>query len=104
MEPGMIALADVRADIASYVSAVFLVYIIIVFVYVLLNIVFSLGGRIPYSRASDAVLNFLRDVSEPYLRLFRRIIPTIGMIDFSPTVALIVLWILRTVITNLIHG
>jgi len=100
----MIALASVRTEIASYVSALFLVYIIIIFVYVLINIVFSLGGRIPYSRASDAFLNFLRDVSEPYLRLFRRIIPTVGMIDFSPMVALIVLGILRTVITNLIHG
>ena len=100
----MIVLASARTDIASYVSALFYVYMIIIFVYILLNIIFSLGGRIPYSRASNAILNFLRDVSEPYLRLFRRIIPTIGMIDFSPTVALIVLYILGTVISNLIHG
>ena len=100
----MIALATARTDIASYVSALFLVYIIIIFVYVLLNIVFSLGGRIPYSRASDAFLNFLRDVSEPYLRLFRRIIPTIGMIDFSPWLAIIVLVILRAVVPPLISG
>jgi len=100
----VIVLASARTDIASYVSALFYVYMIIIFVYILLNIIFSLGGRIPYSRASNAILNFLRDVSEPYLRLFRRIIPTIGMIDFSPTVALIVLYILGTVISNLIHG
>lgn len=100
----MIVLASARTDIASYVSALFYVYMIIIFVYVLLNIIFSLGGRIPYSRVSNAILNFLRDVSEPYLRLFRRIIPTIGMIDLSPTVALIVLYILGSVISNLIHG
>ncbi len=100
----MLLLGSVRTDIADYVSALFLVYIIIIFVYILVNIVFSLGGRIPYSRWSDAVLNFLRDVSEPYLRLFRRFIPAVGMFDFSPVVAIFVLYILRAVITNLIHG
>ena len=100
----MLALASARTDIASYVSALFLVYIIIIFVYILLNIIFSLGGKIPYSRASDAFLNFLRDVSEPYLRLFRRVIPPIGMFDFSPMVAIIVLYVLQAVISGLIHG
>lgn len=100
----MIALASVRADIADYVSAVFYVYIILIFVYVLLNMVFSTGVHPPYARWSDAVLKFLRDVSEPYLRIFRRFIPTVGMFDFSPVLALIVLYILRTVITSLIAG
>jgi len=100
----MLALASTRTDVAAYVSALFLVYIIIIFVYILTNIIFSLGGRVPYSRWSSAVLDFLRDVSEPYLRLFRRFIPPIGMFDLSPAIALIVLGILRTVITSLIHG
>jgi uncharacterized protein YggT (Ycf19 family) len=105
MEPRvMLALASVRSDIAGYVSALILVYIIIIFVYVLLNILFSLGMRMPYSRASDAVLGFLRDVSEPYLRIFRRFIPMMGMIDFSPTVAIVVLIILQRVIPSLIAG
>jgi len=100
----MLALASTRTDVAAYVSALFLVYIIIIFVYILTNIIFSLGARVPYSRWSSAVLDFLRDVSEPYLRLFRRFIPPIGMFDLSPAIALIVLGILRTVITSLIHG
>lgn len=100
----MIALATTRGDIANYVRALFLVYIIIIFVYILLNLMFSLGMRTPYSRWSDAVLNFLRDVSEPYLRLFRRFIPTVGMFDLSPMIAIIVLYILRTVISNAIAG
>jgi YggT family protein len=100
----VIALASTRSDIASYVGTLFLVYIIIIFVYILLNLMFSLGLRTPYSRWSDAILNFLRDVSEPYLRLFRRFIPTVGMFDFSPIVAILVLYILRAVITNLISG
>lgn len=100
----MIAFATTRSDIADYVSALFYVYIIIIFVYLLLNLMFSMGLRVPYSRWSDAILGFLRDVSEPYLRIFRRFIPTLGMFDFSPIVALFVLYILRAVISGLIKG
>jgi YggT family protein len=100
----MIALATTRDDIGNYVSALFLVYIIIIFVYILLNIMFSLGMRTPYSRWWDAILSFLRDVCEPYLRIFRRFIPSVGMFDFSPIVAIIVLYILKAVIVSLIRG
>lgn len=100
----MIALASTRNDIANYVSALFYVYIIIIIVYILLNMMFSLGLRTPYSRWWDAILTFLRDVSEPYLRIFRRIIPTVGMFDFSPILAIIVLGILQYVVTSLIAG
>lgn len=100
----MIDLASARSDAAHYVSTLLLVYMIIIFVYVLLNLMLSLGLRMPYSRWTDMVLKFLRDVSEPYLRIFRRIVPRIGMIDFSPWLAIIVLVILRAVIPPLISG
>jgi YggT family protein len=99
----MLALAITRNDIADYVQAVFWVYILIIFVYILLNMMFSLGLRPPYSRPLNAFLSFLRDVSEPYLRIFRRIIPSAGMFDFSPMVAIIVLYVLQAVIYNVIH-
>jgi len=98
------ALASVRSDAASYVAALITVYIIIIFLYILLNLLFSLGLRLPYARWSEAILNFLRDVSEPYLRIFRRLIPTVGMIDFSPWLAIIVLALLRAFIPPLIAG
>jgi YggT family protein len=100
----VITLAITRADVANYVDALFYVYILIIIVYILLNMMFSLGLRTPYSRWSDAILSFLRDVSEPYLRIFRRIIPTIGMFDFSPILAIIVLGILQQVVHSLITG
>ena len=100
----MIALATARDDIAKYVDALFYVYILIIFLYILLNLIFSLGARIPYSRVSDAFLTFLRDVSEPYLRLFRRVIPAVGMFDFSPVIAIFVLYFLRALIHSLIVG
>ena len=100
----MTVLALTRTDVANYVNALFYVYILIIFIYIITNWLFAFGVRLPYSRWSDAVLNFLRDVSEPYLRLFRKFIPPIGMFDFSPWVAIIVLYILQRVVTNLIAG
>ncbi len=100
----MLAFALTRGDVANYVQALFYVYILIIFVYILLNLMFSLGLRKPYSRALDGFMAFLRDVSEPYLRLFRRFIPTVGMFDFSPMVAIIVLYVLQAVVYNAIAG
>lgn len=100
----MLVQAVTRVDIANYVSALFTVYIVLIFLFILLNLVFSFGMRVPYSRWSDAVLTFLRDVCEPYLRLFRRFIPPLGMLDLSPIIAIFVLYIVRTLVVNLISG
>ena len=100
----ILSLAVTRVDIANYVNAVFIVYIILIFLYILLNLMLSLGLRLPYSRWSDILLTFLRDVCEPYLRIFRRFIPTIGMFDFSPMIAIILLYVLDRVVVNAISG
>jgi YggT family protein len=100
----MIALASTRGAIANYVDALFTVYILLIFVYILLNLLFSFGVRLPYARWSDVLVGFVRDVSEPYLRIFRRIIPPIGMIDLTPMIAILVLIIVRTVLVNAISG
>ena len=99
-----LAEAVTRVDIANYVNALFEVYILLIFIYILLNLLFSFGVRLPYSRWSDAVLNFLRDVCEPYLRIFRRFIPPIGMLDLSPMIAIILLYFVRTLVVNAISG
>lgn len=93
-----------RGDVANYVDALFTVYIVLIFIYILLNWVFSMGMRVPYSRYSDAILNFLRDVVEPYLRIFRRFIPPIGVFDLSPIIAIILLYFVRTIVVNAIAG
>ena len=51
---------------------------------------FSLGVRIPYNRWSNAALTFLRQLTEPYLRIFRRFLPSFGGLDFSPILGIIV--------------
>jgi YggT family protein len=100
----MLFAALTRGDIAKYVSALFEVYILLIFIYILVNLMLSLGVRPPYSRWSDAVLSFLRDVSEPYLRIFRRFIPPIGMFDLTPMIAIIVLYFVREIVVNAIAG
>ena len=100
----MITLAITRVDVANYVNALFEVYIILIFVYILLNLMFSLGVRMPYARWSDVLLSFLRDVCEPYLRIFRKFIPTVGMFDFSPMIAIILLYVADRIVVNAISG
>jgi YggT family protein len=58
---------------------------------------------VPYSRPLNAVLDFLRDIVEPYLRVFRKLGLQIGPLDLSPMVAIFVLFILRGVITSLLE-
>jgi YggT family protein len=96
--------AAVRNDIADFLRALLLVYIILIFAYILSSLVLSFGGRIPYSRWSSTLLGFLRDVCEPYLGLFRRFIPPIGPLDISPIVAILALQIVGGILINIIDG
>ena len=102
----MIALlGSTRTDIADYLSTLIYVYSLLIFAYIVVNLLLSFGVRPPYSRWSDALLTFLRDVCEPYLRIFRRFIPPLGAFDLSPIVAIIFLNIINAVVVNgLIHG
>jgi uncharacterized protein YggT (Ycf19 family) len=93
-----------RSDIASYVEAVILVYQLLIVAYIITSLVFAMGVRMPYSRLTDAVLSFLRDVCEPYLRIFRRFIPMVGPLDLSPIAAILVLQIVGGIVVNLIRG
>ena len=96
-------LALTRNDIADYVAALFWVYTLILFAYIVVNLLFAIGVRPPYNRYVDAVLTFLRDVSEPYLRLFRRLLPSFGGFDFSPIIAFFVLRIVAAIVDNAIR-
>ncbi len=97
-------MATARDSIADFLQALLWVYLIIIFAYIITSLIFSFGGRIPYSKWSSATLGFLRDVTEPYLSLFRRFIPPIGPVDVSPIVAILVLQIVGGIIIGLIRG
>ena len=93
-----------REDVADFVAALILVYTICIVGWVVLSLVFSLGVRVPYNRVVNGLMDFLRDVSEPFLRIFRRLPLQIGPLDLSPMVAIIVLQIGGGIIVNLIAG
>ena len=90
-------------QLASFLSALITVYTLLIFAYIVSQLVLQFA-RPSYSRALDAVLNFLRDVCEPYLRIFRRFIPPIGPFDLSPIVAILVLQIVGGIIVNAVAG
>ena len=91
-----------RQEIADFVGAVFFVYGLCLIAWIVASFVFALGARVPYNRVVNAVLDFLRDVSEPYLRIFRKLPLRIGAFDFSPIVALLVLRFAGGIIVSLI--
>ena len=97
-------LSTVRAAVAGYLGALIDVYTILIFAYILSSLYESFGGRIPYNRALIAILDFLRQVCEPYLSIFRRFIPPIGPLDLSPIVGILVLTIGGGLIVRLIAG
>ena len=93
-----------RQNIADFVAALILVYTICIVAWVVLPLVFSLGVRVPYNRFVSGVMDFLRDVSNPYLQLFRRLPLQIGPLDLTPMVAIIVLQIGGGIIVSLLRG
>lgn len=100
----MIPLALSRGDVATYVSALFTVYIILIFA----NIVISFVPRMPYRPWLRAVLDFITESTNPYLNFFRRFLPSVGgssfALDLSPLVGVIVLVVADAVIVSLIAG
>jgi YggT family protein len=100
-----IVLASARAQIAEYLSTLIYVYTLLIILFIVIQLLFNVGLRPPYSRTGDAVLGFLRDICEPFLRIFRRLIPSFGGIDFSPILAIVSLQIINSIVVNgLIHG
>jgi YggT family protein len=96
--------ADARNEIADLLGSLLLVYTIIIIAWIVASLVFSLGARVPYSRPLNAVLDFLRDTTEPYLRLFRRLPLRVGPLDLTPMVAIIALQVVGSIIVNLVRG
>ncbi len=96
-----------RNDIAQYVDSLFLVYIILIFARIVLSWVIAFRGSLPYNRALRAVTDFIESVVDPYLNLFRRVLPPVGgsrmALDLSPIVGVIVLVILQGIVVGLIN-
>jgi YggT family protein len=93
---------EVRREIADFLATLIWVYTLIVIAWVIASFVFAMGVRVPYSRPLNAVLDFLRDVVEPYLRIFRRLPLRVGPLDLTPIVAIFALQIVGGIVVGLI--
>ena len=57
---------------------------------------------IPNINWEQQPVKFIREITDTYLEIFRRIIPPLGGLDFSPIIAIIVLQIIQGFITSII--
>ena len=90
-------LYDAIDSVQSFVSVFIFVYTLLILAYILTSWI-----RLPYSPWLNRIQRFLYDVCDPYLRLFRRILPTFGPLDLSPVVAVAALVILGRVVNTLL--
>ena len=90
-------LADAVTSAQRFVWVFATVYTLVIFAYIITSWL-----RLPYSPWLNRIQRFLYDVSEPYLRLFRRLLPSMGAIDLSPWIATIVLWVLAEALIRIL--
>lgn len=97
-----LTLAITQNDIADYVNALFIVYIILIFA----RIVLSWIPRMPANPVIRGTADFVTETTDPYLGVFRRFLPPIGSsafaLDLSPMIGLLVLFLLQSIVVGLI--
>ena len=94
---GALVLADAISTIEDFVTVFISVYILLIFAYIITSWI-----KLPYSIWLNRIQRFLYDVCEPYLRIFRRILPAFGPLDLSPIIAIISLYIIRQVLLSIL--
>jgi YggT family protein len=94
---GLAVLYDAISSIQSFISVFIYVYTLLILAYIVMSWV-----RMPYSPWLNRIQRFLYDVCEPYLRIFRRILPSFGPLDLSPVVGVLVLIAVGQVVNSLL--
>jgi YggT family protein len=90
-----VLIADAASTAAQFVAVFVYVYSALIFAYVILSWI-----QVPY--ALSWLQRFLYDVCEPYVGIFRRLLPPVGPVDFSPVLAIAVLYLLRLLINRVL--
>ncbi len=90
-------LADAIDQAKTFVNVFITVYTLVILAYIVTSWL-----RLPYSPWLNRIQRFLYDVSEPYLRLFRRVLPSMGPLDLSPMVGIVALIIFRVVLFRIL--
>jgi uncharacterized protein YggT (Ycf19 family) len=97
LQAGLVPLGDAVSAIQNFVHVFILVYVLLIFVYIITS-----WFQMSYRPWLYRIRQFLADVCEPYLRLYRRFLPPLGPLDLSPMVAILVLVILDQVLVSLL--
>jgi YggT family protein len=90
-------LFDAIDSVQNFLYVFVVIYTILILAYIITSWV-----RLPYSPWLNRVQRFLYDVCEPYLRLWRRILPTFGPLDLSPMVGVAFLYLLLAVLNSIL--
>lgn len=83
--------------IAKIINNIFYFYFLLIILRIFLS-------WIPNINWYQQPARFIREVTDLYLDIFRRFIPPVGGLDFSPIIAIIVLQLLQGVITSIVAG
>ena len=92
-------MGDAISNVETFVNVFIVLYTFVLVAYILLSWI-----RLPYSVTLDRIQHFVHDVSEPYLRLFRRLLPMAGPLDLSPLLALIALGAINRLLIWLLNS
>ena len=84
-----VLLADAISSVETFINVFLALYGLVILAYIITSWL-----RLPYSTTLNRIQRFLYDVCEPYLRIFRRLLPATGAIDFSPMLALLALGVI----------
>ncbi len=109
MSPSSLLAASIsRNDIADYVAAVFTVYLILIFARIVIGWVVMFRGSLPYITPLRIVTDFIESSVDPFLNLFRRLLPPLGgsrmALDLSPILAILTVILLQGIVVGLIRG
>jgi YggT family protein len=90
-------LFDAIDSIESFLQVFVYVYSLLILGYIITSWV-----RMPYSVWLNRIQRFLYDVCDPYLRMWRRVLPSFGPLDLSPVVGVAALYVLLAVLINIL--
>jgi uncharacterized protein YggT (Ycf19 family) len=83
-------LLDAISQVELFLNVFVYVYVLAIFLYILASWI-----QLPYSLR--VIHKFLHEACEPYIRIWRRILPMAGPLDLSPMVAVIALIVVERI-------
>ena len=81
------------------INVVIYLLTVAIFARVILSFIIPMAGARPHPLLVS-INHLVNQITEPILGPIRRVLPSFGMFDFSPMVALVILWLIRQVLAG----